>query len=285
MLTEVHTGSDTPPCTESFDMTDANRNRTPDEAQRVIADYLASIDDLLPGRITGLYLVGSAALRDYRRGSSDIDFVSVTDSPLLSPELDELERLHRRIARRFREPQMDGLYVTWEDLLLPAEDSSSAYCRDGRLGRAGAFAANPVTWFTLSRHPLPVRGPMRPEVNVNEQELRAWCRANLRGYWVKWVRSSRTHPGRALASLSRPATTWGTLGVARLHMTIRNAEVISKSQAGYYALERFAPRYHPAIRDALASRAGLAGQRIRNPLKRRADTLSFMEHVIEDALS
>ena len=42
--------------------------------------YLRLAERLLPGRVVGFYLVGSAALGSFRPGRSDIDFIAVMDS-------------------------------------------------------------------------------------------------------------------------------------------------------------------------------------------------------------
>jgi hypothetical protein len=85
-------------------------------------------------------------------------------------------------------------------------------------------------------------------------------------------------------SLFRQATTRGALGVPRLHATILNGDILSKSAAGSYALKTFPSRWGPVIRDALKHRNGIEGVGYRNPLARRRDALAFREYVIADAL-
>lgn len=56
--------------------------------------YLGLVDRLLPGRVTGFYLVGSVALGDYRPRRSDIDFVGVIDGDLDRGDLRRLRLVH-----------------------------------------------------------------------------------------------------------------------------------------------------------------------------------------------
>jgi hypothetical protein len=257
----------------------------PDEVARVVTNYLTTVDALIPGRISGFYLVGSLALQDYRFGQSDVDFVSVTNSPLTAAEQSQLEQVHRRLAKEMPHPKLDGVYVTWLELQSRPDGAAAPYCLQGNFSPRGGFAANPVTWCLLSRYPLSWRGLVRPDVYHNQEELREWCRGNLQGYWTRWLQSARTCPKRFVFSLFRQATTWGVLGVPRLHATIRNGDILSKSAAGAYALKTFPSRWGPIIQDALSHRNGVEGVGYRNPFTRRRDALAFMEYVIADAIT
>jgi hypothetical protein len=155
------------------------REEIPDEVTRVVTSYLTTVDALIPGRISGFYLVGSLALHDYRSGQSDVDFVSVTDSPLTTDEQNQLEQVHRRLAKERPHPQLDGVYVTWPELQSRPNGAAAAHCLQGNFSPRGGSAANPVTGCLLCRYPLSLRGPARPDVYHDEEELRQWCRGNL----------------------------------------------------------------------------------------------------------
>jgi hypothetical protein len=73
--------------------------KLPLELATATSVYLRLLDERLPGRVTGLYLVGSVALDAYQPGQSDIDFVAVTDTPLSNAELYELGSLHVNLRR------------------------------------------------------------------------------------------------------------------------------------------------------------------------------------------
>jgi hypothetical protein len=255
----------------------------PDKVAKGTSAYLRLTDESLPGRITGLYLVGSVALDDYQPGQSDVDFVAVADTPLTPSELSQLGPLHTRLRRAVPRPRLDGIYVTWSELRAEPVGLSVPYYL-GRFASSGGFGANPVTWCTLHRHPVPVRGPARPAVRHDDELLRAWCCENLQSYWAGWVRDARTRLIRRAFGLSREATIWGVLGVTRLHATIRTGDIISKSAAGTYAFEVFPDRWSPIVREALAGRRGRRAPGYRNVFARRRDALAFMEYVISDAV-
>ncbi len=256
----------------------------PTEVAAAMSAYLRLADERLPGRINGLYLVGSVALDDYRPGQSDIDFVAVADTALTSSELEQLRRLHSELSRTVPRPKLDGVYITWVELQAEPTSLSAPYCHDGRFVPSGGFAANPVTWYMMQRYHVPLRGPARPTVWHDQGLLCRWCRANLQSYWAAWVRGARTRLIRQLFSLSRQATVWGVLGVTRLHATIRTGDILSKSTAGTYALEVFPHHWSPVIQDALAGRLGHSPASYHNIFVRRRDSLAFMEYVISDAI-
>jgi len=246
--------------------------------------YVRLVDDQLPERIRGLYLTGSLALDDYRPGLSDIDFVAVSDTALRPSELEVLRRVHMELGRAVPDPKLDGVYLNWADLAAAPAGLSAPYCLRGQFEPEGDFAINPVTWWTLHRHPLALRGPDRPVVYHDDQMLREWCRESLRSYWGSYVRSARGYGVYRLYSLARDLTVWGVLGVARPHATIRTGKMISKTAAGAYALDVFPSRWSAIVREAVAGRRGSDKSYYRNIFARRRDSLAFMEYVISDAL-
>jgi Domain of unknown function (DUF4111)/Nucleotidyltransferase domain len=255
----------------------------PDEVVTVMSAYLRMVDARLPSRVSGLYLVGSLALDDYRPGQSDIDFVTVTDRAFTPSELTQLGQIHRELRRTRKSPALDGIYVTWSELQAEPRGLAAPYCLDGRFFPSGGFAANPVTWSTVLRHPVPVRGPANPDVWHDDEALRQWCRENLQSYWANWVYEARHRFVRRLYSCLHQAVVWGVLGVTRLHATIKTGEIVSKTAAGTYALEAFPARWSPIIEEALGGRLGPPVASRRSLFARRRDALAFMEYVISDA--
>lgn len=74
------------------------------------------------------------------------------------------------------------------------------------------------------------------------------------------------------------------LGAPRLHYTLATGEIATKEQAGSYALETFAARWHPLITDALAYRRGERdGACGRPPTQHRRDAAAFVTAVIDSA--
>ena len=213
----------------------------------VVDRFLARLDRAVPGAVAGFYVVGSVALGGFRAGRSDIDFVATLDRPLMPADLSALRSAHR---------------WSW---------------------------TGSVTWWTLAHRGIAVRGlpPGQMDIHLDDAGLRAWTAANLASYWRPWAAAVAGGGPRAwrvrLTHLhARRLAAWGVLGTARMHATIRYGTVISKEQAGEYALDVFDADWHPVIRDALAYWRGLP------PLGRtsrvlRAETAAFVSHVIDVA--
>ncbi|MBI2168649.1 MAG: DUF4111 domain-containing protein [Actinobacteria bacterium] len=74
---------------------------------------------------------------------------------------------------------------------------------------------------------------------------------------------------------------WGVFGVCRLHATLATGEIVSKEAAGEYALDAFAPEWHPPVREALANWRGRASPRKPVP-RRRGPVAGFVDLAVAD---
>jgi hypothetical protein len=228
--------------------------------------YLRIADRLLPGRIVGFYLVGSVALRAFRPGHSDIDFVAVVDGDLDGRELRRLRAVHVASGVCTATPALargrlalpgtcNGVYVRAGDLARPVSTIVPLASHTGaQLSVGRGFDVNPVQWATFAARGVAVRGAEPATLGLDPQPelLRQWTRDNLASYWVPWAEATRRRPSLAFRATPRWATAWGALGAPRMHRTIASGEVISKEAAGEYAREQFDPRWHPVVDEALA---------------------------------
>src|SRR5688572_24552971 len=85
-------------------------------AATIVGAYLEAVDHEAPGLIVGLYLIGSAALDEFRPRTSDIDFLAVTSHRPDAAEVAALGRAHARLRKRWPWPFFDGRYVTADEL-------------------------------------------------------------------------------------------------------------------------------------------------------------------------
>lgn len=271
----------------------------PEPAARVVDRFVNRVDRALPGVVDGFYIVGSLALGGFRVGRSDIDFVATTTGPLSPRALKALRTIHRwsyvdGVIRTVTSPPRswplvcNGMFVRRDDLASPpATVTAMASQSAGQFAVGAGFDVNPVTWWTLAHRGVAVRGPSpdRLAVHLDDAELRSWTAANLVSYWRPWaeavagggiaswsIRLRNLHTHRLAAS--------GVLSVARMHATISTGKVISKEQAGEYALDVFGARWHPIIGDALAYWRGLAPPARRTSAALSAETAAFVSEVV-----
>lgn len=261
-------------------------------ARAVLDTLLAGLDEAAPGLVTGLDLIGSIALDDGRPGQSDIDFVlmrvdgadNAATMAALAPVLAALRRAHPR-------PTLDGIVLSAGDLMAGPDGIAGErpIVFDSRATLAtGGSAWNPVTWATLRQGGIAYAGaPIAPDRLWHDPaRLDAWTRENLAAYWRPWLaRSGRTLSRFGIVSLGAGATEWGVLGVTRLHATLATGAIVSKRGAGDYALDRFPPRWHPIVMEAIRIRERQAGGRYRSPLHRHREMRAYMAMVIDDALA
>lgn len=261
----------------------------------IARSYLRLADSILPGRIVGFYLVGSAALGAYRPGRSDLDFVALLDGAAARATLARLRALHLLSAahctagalRRRHSPltgTCNGVFLAADDVGTPLASIEPVASHTAERFQVGAaFNLNPVEWKTWAERGIRLRGPDVAELGleVDAAELRAWNVRNLASYWRPWAEQVLGGPGTMLLR-ARWWTAWGVLGAPRLHCTIATGEVVSKEAAGDYALSVFDSAWHPIIEEGLAYRRGMpkAGS-VGRPgacLRRAAE---FVLHVVD----
>lgn len=250
------------------------------EAQALSDRFLAALDQHAPGCVGALYIVGSAALDDFIPGKSDLDFMAVTQRAITD---DEGAAVARVLGKK-----LDGIFLELGDLArgpLRMEGPRAVFTDRGFSRAVESSARNPVAWATLASRGVAVHGAPASDLDLwnDPAALIAWTKENARAYWRRRRQGARnllSLPG--VLALTPFFATWSVLGLARQHYTVRKAGVISKSEAGRYALETFAPRWRAIIEEALAIRSG--GKLTMGAFERRAETLAFMEMAIGEIL-
>ncbi len=226
----------------------------PTDAQQRIEALLADLDQTLPDVVSGLHVVGSIALGDYQPGHSDIDVVVVTRHPLGEADVAAVDSVHQRDRRNAGGP-IQASYLTTSSLATKADPLvPSVSHNDGTTAYGTDFEVNPVTWRSLVRHAVAVRGTatsvwMR---DPSDGEVAVFCRTNLAEYWRPMAETMLHEPRDVEGSMLE----WMGLGPARLIHTIETGDIISKTEAGNHMLEIATEAERPAFEAALAVRRG-----------------------------
>lgn len=233
----------------------------------IVRRYLSVADRLLPGRISGFHLVGSAALGAWHADTSDVDFVAVTTAT--KDDLPRLRALHvlgnlATVGRALVNRQsgipgtMNGVFVAERDIGLPVTQIRPVAAHSGRaFTPGGGFDVNPVMWKVLLEKGITVRGaePAALGVDPEPDKLRSWTLGQLDGHWRAFAHRclSDTPPRKPLRTAQQVAAGRVT-GPPRMHHTVLTGEIISKDDAVRYALDTFGVR----VRDLETPR--LAGE-------------------------
>lgn len=256
----------------------------PQAVADLCARYCHELTIALPNTVVGVYLHGSVALGDFQQSSSDIDFITVVNRALTKQDVVKLKALHAQLAREFKRPPMEGVYLLPTQLGRSREEVPPipAY-HDGHfaMDRSGI---NPVTWYELRTHGVTLYGQEITTLDFEGsfERLREYSRVNVNRYWRPWVNAITKFPVRSLYALfSRNAVAWGVLGVTRLYHAIKEGTVVSKTGAGEYALQQM-PEWKTIINEALRARKGMPGSEYTNPFARKRDMICYMNFIIDE---
>jgi hypothetical protein len=249
-----------------------------------VADaYLALVDAVVPEFVETLYLVGSAAMGDFRPPLSDVNFVAVSLARPGRGELAALAEAHADLALGWPAPALDGIYLTWNDLRAgPLAVPNSPCVQRGRLFESGCHDQHPLTWSVLRASAVTVRGPLCAGTGLwrGAAHLERWALASANGCWGIWLGPDTADE----TLLAADGVERFVLGMCRLHYVLATEVVPSKSNAGLYGLITFQPEWHRIIDEALRVRrepevAGLYG----TLGERGRDALAVVRIVADDA--
>ncbi len=222
-----------------------------------IETWLATFDEIAPGAVEGLYVVGSASMNDWQEASSDIDIIAVTAEPADEEMAGTLLTASAVYAQRHSRRSIDGPFVAWGDLVVPAQSITRPWNLDGIFHHdAECFEINPVTWFTLAKYGVRIRGPQPSEMPIafDADERVRFVIDNSNSYWHSVHAELDGAIGELGVSDTLPSSVpvWCLLGACRMLYTATTADITSKSAAGRWAAGVLGDE-HRAICDAVVS--------------------------------
>ena len=278
------------------------KNPTMSEQEAICAGeaYLALIDRLLPGRITGFYVVGSAALGAYHLGRSDLDFVARRRRPPRRGRAAPGPRrapTERRQHRRRRDPARPLTTVGYLQRDLPRRrrphapgrpDRTAGVPHRSRVLPSAPGASTPISarWpgrCSPSTASL-LRGPAASALGLDGEpdRLASWNRQNLEDYCAPVGRTGRE---AAVRFVRAPSPLVDLLGHARCPPAARHDRHGSRDLQG--GRGRVRPRdvrcsvARPHRRHALAYRRRRRGVGHLSVAHRARSTSAFVLDVID----
>ena len=159
--------------------------KIPKIVEIILEEYQKLVNDRLPNTLEGLYLHGSIALDAFEEEKSDIDFIAITNLRLTEDVAGILSKIHSAVTQKYRTPEMDGVYMTWEDLgKTEHDDQSYFYYNSGNLSYGPYFNANPVTWTLFASKGISILGPevSNVELETSLQQLKSFVLINMNTY-------------------------------------------------------------------------------------------------------
>ena len=257
----------------------------PVSVKTVLDEYITLFHERLPNMLKGFYLQGSIALDAYVEGSSDIDFIAIINRSLLVGEVEILTEIHRTIASIYPKPEMDGVYMMWEDIgKLEADDNNYLYYNGGQLSYGAYF--NAITWWILKMQGISIVGPQPTAINfeIDPQHLVEYVVENMNTYWAGRIEKIEQAMETILQFTTEEIDVeieWSVLGLLRQLYTLKEHGIISKLGAGEYALLHMPEEWHPIIQEAIDIRKGVDRDRFASDRERMDTALKFSKYMID----
>lgn len=245
---------------------------TPETIRPLLDEYLALTGKHLPSLFSGFYLEGSIALGGFNERLSDIDFIALFQREPTPAETETLRNIHAQIEKNWPRWKMSGSY-------LQPDFTSSLHYHDGVLTQHGPFTVNSVEGWILKNHGITLLGaapqslPIAPNWDIIVRDMKT----NLNTYWASWTRQ----PDRMLTLLSDWGVQWAVLGVLRQFYSFRENSIVTKTQAGEYALKHLPTKWHPLIREAISIREDGKKSGYLGRIGRMVNAVNFLKFVIE----
>lgn len=233
---------------------------------QAIHKMMHEIDSRADGHVYGAWLYGSVVLDDFQQGWSDIDFVALIDGPVSESQAEKLLMLRQDML--IAEPD-NPYYRSFEGIIANLyEYRSRSFQRLVYWGTSGQrvtdrYKPDVFSLFELAKYSKPIYGdkawilpaPGREEL-VNA----------VRGHYDA-IRKHAVETNESIYSCG-----W-ILDIARCIYTLRQNDVISKTQAGFWALEEHLFSDDAPLRKTLEIR--------KNPssFKDRADIILWLKEL------
>ena len=221
----------------------------------VLRLLLQEVRGILGPEFVGIYCYGSLSLGDFEPGSSDIDFLVVTEHEPLESMLHALEAMHARIAASglLWAEKLEGSYIPRAAL----RHYDPANNRHPTIGMDWPFSirAHGGHWVIersiVREYGMVVQGPPPKTLidPVSPDELRAAVRQALDDYW----RMPLDGPEPAWLR-TRDYQAYAILTMCRALYTLAYGTVVSKPAAALWARQTLPPPWPDLIAQALVWR-------------------------------
>ena len=202
---------------------------------------------IMDGRVYGIWLYGSVVLDDFRLGWSDIDFIALTNGKISGRQSEKLLTLRQDLLEK--EPQ-NLYYRSFEGIITDLDEyRNQSFTRLVYWGTSGQqvtdrYVPDPFSAFELAKFGRTVYGskPWGFPAPEKKELIRA-----VREHY-ECIRKYARQTDESLYSCG-----W-LLDICRCIYTLRNNDVISKTQAGIWALEEYLFPDEEPLRKALEIR-------------------------------
>ncbi|MEC0092038.1 nucleotidyltransferase domain-containing protein [Paenibacillus macquariensis] len=239
--------------------------------------------------IVSVYIYGSVALGDYIEGSSDIDFIAILRDPPNKSDIQTISKAHNEVENEFPQADIMGAYLFVNDLGKPESEISSLVTYYNKQVHTNGYGAdiNPITWWILKNHGIKVYGTEQSlNYEVEIKPLVGYVIENLNTYWVsmidrleKQLTSINLEDQESIVKQLDQAVEWCTLGMLRQLYTIKEHNIKSKVEAGYYGITTIPQQWHGLIYEAISIKRLLPDRYYYSNEQRLTDLVSLLRYI------
>ncbi len=222
----------------------------------VLRILLAEAQNVLGGQFTGLYLYGSLSSGDFDPGSSDIDFLIVTEDILDEKTIADLASMHQRIwATGLKWAlKLEGSYLPREHM-PHYEENGMSY---PTINEGNFYVAPHERDWIIQRHIIREQGvtlagpdPKSLIEPVSPEDIRGAVMGYLNGWWFPLL-EELTY----LKNRGSEYHAYAILSMCRSLHALEHGTIVSKPAAAKWAQSKFGTRWQFTIEKALALQSG-----------------------------
>ena len=245
---------------------------------KAISVLSTELSRILCGNFDSLWLYGSVIFDDFRLGWSDIDFVALSSAPISDDQAQELLTLRQKLSGKHPD---NPYFRLFEGIIVCKDELLRNNCAKGVYwGTSGQRIAEKCALDTFARFELAKHGRLTAGENTSnpftlptEEEIRTAVKAHLQG-----IRQYAKVTDESLYSCG-----W-LLDIARCIYTLRFHDVISKTQAGKWALKEHLFRDEAPLVKTLEIRENPLAYKDREDVKKWLSSLGQIVQEYADVL-
>lgn len=247
--------------------------RIPKMMESLLEAYVDLVRAALPRVVQGVVLYGSISLDAFDPKCSDVDFVTLLSRELTEDELERVKELHTTLEQH--NPlanRLDGFYIPVEDL-QSGQSRPFPYFRESSY--QGVLVFSRVARLQLDRA-VTFFGPPVTVKQPEWQEIEREMSYNLNGYWADRAQQPELF-------VEEEWVAFAVLTFLRIRHTLMQKEIVSKKEAGEFAMQSLPERWHNLVAESLRIQYGDKKASLYGTASERAgETLQFMESMTEE---
>lgn len=216
----------------------------PDTIRSLMQDLAVGLRSILGNRLIGLYLGGSAAMKDFCEASSDLDFLAITEGSLSPEDMLAVGMLHNELLEEHPTAiRLEGDYAPRKVLVPVGTTVPVPGCERGVfLPKVGEIMLSADNIYNMRASGIVFKGPDPKEILpvVTPDQVRSAVRAMLLD-------------GPGFCHTPQEAAD-GILNLCRSLYALQIGRPTTKSEGATWARENLESRWHPVVEAAMAVR-------------------------------